>query len=416
MSERQPTYDWSKHDGPSSPVKVPSSYVEIDDETLRDGLQGIQLETHPSLENKRIYLRLASQFVDHADIGFPGSEDQHRNEIAQLIAFVQDKKLGLTLSTAGRGAVESDIMPIIQISHELDGYPLEADIFLDGSHLRAQVEGWDRKEKLDQLKTNLKLLRQHNLPVMFVAERATSTSPEELAEIFGIAADLGVDRLCVADTQGRADHRAISNIFRWSFNEFAKYPNVKWDAHFHNGRGLGISNCLIASEEGIDRVHVTSFCIGEGPGNADLATLLVNLNLSGYRNTDLRELNHFSQVASELLNFPIPSNAPVIGKSSFATGSGVHAAALYKEATRNGSVGIYFPFPPGDVGASPDVKIGPFSGAHNVYMRLEKLGIEPTEEVVQAILNEAKSQRKLLTDETIKGISQQFLNGVKRQS
>src|SRR3989344_3029464 len=133
MSERIPTYDWSNHEGPTSQVKASVFPVEIDDETLRDGLQGIQLESHPSLEKKRIYLRLASQFVDHADIGFPGSEELHKKEIAQLISFVEARNLGISLSAAARGAMKSDIEPIIDISHGLDGYRLEADIFLDSS-------------------------------------------------------------------------------------------------------------------------------------------------------------------------------------------------------------------------------------------------------------------------------------------
>lgn len=412
MSERQPTYNWSAHKGPTSPVRQPVNPIEIDDETLRDGLQGIQLESHPSLEKKRIYLQWASKFVDHADIGFPGSDERHQNEITQLVRFVQEKNIGLTLSAAARAAVKTDIEPIIQISHELDGYLLEADIFLDGSSLRADIEGWDRKEKLNQLVENIKLLKNHGLPIMFVAERATSTSPCELAEIFNIAADLGVDRLCIADTQGRADHTAISNIVRWSLNEFStKFPHLKWDAHFHNDLGLGVSNCLIASEEGINRVHATSFCIGERSGNVDLATLLVNLNLSGYRMKELKELNIFSKIASELLAFPISSNAPIIGSSSFATGSGVHSSTLRKEALENGHIGIYFPYSPADVGAAPEVKIGPFSGASNVYIVLEKLGYKPTEAIVKAILEEAKSQRGILSEPIITGIVHRLANG-----
>lgn len=412
MSERELTYDWSKHDGPASPARKVVSRVEIDDETLRDGLQGTQLETHPSLEQKRQYLRAVSQFVDHADIGFPGSEEDHKREIVELIRFVQEKQLGITLSAAARASVASDIKPIIDISHELDGYPLEADIFLDGSQHRAELEGWDRREKIRDLVCNIKMLKRQNLPVMFVAERATSTSPDDLVEIFSIAADLGVDRLCIADTQGLASNKAIANLFRWSAAEIgAKYPDIKFDAHFHNDRGLGVSNCLVASEEGVDRVHATSFCIGERAGNVDLMTLVVNLKREGYLDTDLSHLIEFSRMASDILNFPIPSNAPIAGSSAFSTGSGVHAAALKKEQNSNGVTGVYFPFPPGEVGATPRVRIGPFSGESNVVMVLNELGIEPSDEVVKAILQEAKQKRGLISNTYVARIASGILNG-----
>jgi len=412
MNERRETYDWSKHDGPTSPVRAPAFPVEVDDETLRDGLQGTQLETHPSLEQKIQYLTAVACFVDHADIGFPGSERNHQREIIELIRYTEAKRLGITLSTAARGSVEADIKPIIDISHSLDGYPLEADIFLDASQDRAEVEGWNRDEKICQLVSNIKLLKQHRLPVMFVAERATSTSPDELLEVFKIAADLGVERVCIADTQGRAESRAISNLVRWSIAELgASYPELKFDGHFHNDRGLGVSNCLVAANEGVNRVHATTFCIGERAGNVDLTTLVVNLEQDGHREADLSGLVRFSQLASHILNFPIPSNAPIVGETAFATGSGVHASALKKESGINSATGIYFPFPPRTVGAEPKVRIGPFSGESNVVMVLNELGIEYDPKVVEAVLREAKQQRGLLPNDYVERIAERILNG-----
>ncbi len=424
MNEKQPTYDWSTHDGPINPVKEPSTYVEIDDETLRDGLQGIQLTHHPTLETKRIYLREVSKFVEHADIGFPGNHERHRREIVELIKFALEKNLDLTMSVAARAANDSDIKPIIEISHELDGYPLEADIFLDGSNYRASVQGWNRQEMLRKMAKNVELLRANNLPVMFVAERATSTEPDELFEVFQIAADSGAERLCIADTQGRANHDVIQNIFRWAFNDIgSKYPEIKWDGHFHNDRNFGVSNCIVAAQEGVERVHATCFCIGERAGNVDLAALLLVLNLEGFRkidevnNQDIQQLTNFSQFASKLFEgFPIPTNAPVIGDSAHASGSGVHSSALYQESHKDGVVGIYFSYPPGLVGARPRVEIGPFSGAHNVKIVLEEEGIKYDQRMIQAILDEAHDQRGILPRSMVVGIAQRFLNGKKPQN
>lgn len=405
---KQPMTDVPPSGRPGRPLKV-----ELDDETLRDGLQGTQIELHPTTEEKRIYLEWASRFVEHADIGFPASGEEHQKEIADLIRYSVARGFDITLSCAARAASQEDVRPIIDISHELDGYPLEADIFLDGSHHRSTKEGWDRDEKLAQFKENIRLLKSQKLPVMFVAERATSTPPEELFEILQIASDLGVERIGLADTQGKASPAAVSNMFRWAFAQFKeKYPEMLWDFHGHNDLGFGSVNCLVSAQEGVDRVHVTSFGIGERVGNADLATTTLVLNLNGFRGDDLSELQEFSKRASEILHFTIPRNAPVIGESAFATSSGVHSASLDK--SQNNGSDIYFAYDPAVVGREPKVEVGLFSGAATVRYRLRKLGIAPSDPMIQDILDAGKSGRGFLSDNTIKSIAQRHLTDSKK--
>ena len=411
MKENELIYNWAKHPiGESKAVKHSANqHVDVDDETLRDGLQGTQVESHPTTEGKKIYLDWVSRFVEHADIGFPGSEEEHQKEIEELIKYAVTRRLDITLSCAARGAALEDVKPIIDISHNLDGYLLEADIFLDGSTYRSLKEGWDRKEKLDKLSENIKLLKQHKLPVMFVAERATSTSPEELFEICQLAADLGVERICLADTQGCADPQAITNIFRWGFSELGKkYREIIWDFHGHNDLNLGVANCLTAVQEGVNRIHATKFCIGERAGNVDLATILLILNLHGFRNIDLQRLQEFSRVASDVLHIAIPKNAPVIGESAFATSSGVHSAPLDKSEDEVSD--IYFPYHPGLVGRKPKVEVGRFSGAATVRYKLKSLGIQPIDGMVDEILHEAKNERGFISETTIRNIAQRYLN------
>ena len=411
-------YNWAKYEAPDKSVRALPKNVDIDDETLRDGLQGTQVETHPTLEEKKIYIKAASEFADHFDLGFPGSENNHQGEIEKLINYKLSRGLDVSLSCAARGAAKVDVVPIVRLRQKT-GYPLEADLFHDVSEERALIQKWNRSDKIVQLVENIKYLKENDVPVMMVLERATSTEPAELFEISRIASDLGIDRLCIADTQGRASPQAISNIIRATQYEIAsKYPNIKWDLHSHNDRGLGVVTCLVAASEGIDRVHATSLCVGERAGNVDLACLLVNLNLEGFRSDNLEGINEFSSLTSELLHVQIPTNAPVIGEEAFSTASGVHADAQYKEESHaEGYVGIYFAYDPVEVGRRPNVRIGPFSGESNVRYSLDDLGIDnPSDEMVKAILAEAKSGRGLLSKTKILGIATQYLNGVKEPS
>jgi isopropylmalate/homocitrate/citramalate synthase len=399
-------YIWSRHEGPDKPVRSVVPHVEIDDETLRDGLQGAQLEQHPTREGKLSYLSHASKFVDHADIGFPGSEETHRKEIEEIIKLMENRGINISVSGAGRAAADSDIRPIIDISHNLDGYPIEADIFFDSSNIRAHVQHWNRDEMLSKVRQNIELLKQQNLPIMYVFERATSTPPEEMSDVLEIVADLGVDRIGIADTQGIANDEAIKNIFRWFSEQIeSNNPEIMLDVHFHNDRGFAGQNTIIAAREGANRVHVTSLCIGERAGNADLAQVAKNLQLEGYRNNNLVELWDASQDISRILKFPIPVNAPVIGRDAHTTASGVHASAHLRELELDDGNKIYHAYDPASVGAKPGVEVGPSSGDSNVVIKLRELGIEPTPEKVAAILAEAKAGRGLLSSRYIQEIA-----------
>jgi isopropylmalate/homocitrate/citramalate synthase len=395
-------FDWSKFDGGYNlPVRNPVANVQIDDETLRDGLQGTQLDTHPTTEGKKFYLASMAHngFIEHADIGFPGSEELHKEELKEIMRFAIESNLPTTLSTAARGASGEDVRAIIDLSKNFDGYPLEADVFLDGSSYRAKVQNWDRDEKLQGLKDNIKLLKQNGLPVMFVPERATSTSPEELLETCRIAADLGADRICIADTVGVANESAIRNIFRFSFDKLGReYPELKWDAHFHNDRNLAMANCLTAAEEGVDRVHATMFCIGERSGNVDILQLLLNLNLEGFRDDDLTKMKEVANIASKILKYEPAENSAVYGDNAFGTSSGVHASGK----------SIYHLVSPDLIGQKSKTEIGPFSGRANVEAKLCELGIESTSEIVDSILHEAKQSRGLLSSTTNMGIAHPF--------
>nr|MBI5455493.1 hypothetical protein [Candidatus Levybacteria bacterium] len=393
-------YNWTAHEGVCAPVRQPSVNVAIDNETWRDGMQGTHSINHPTTEQRMDYLQAAAQnnYSDHFDIGFPASGETHKDQIIDLINFSVLEHLDLTFSAAGRGAAEGDVRAILEVAQRT-GVALEADLFLDASSLRARVEGWDRGTKLGQLRANIVLAKKNGIPVMFVPERASVTSPEELFEVCKIAADEGVDRIAIADTTGVLTPRATSNIFRETFERVGKpYPDIKFDFHEHEDLGMGIANSIVAVSEGVDRLHATSRGIGERAGNVSLEQLLVVLNLQGFRNVDTSKIQQFALMAAEILSVPIGSHEPVVGLESTATSSGVHASTYAKGKSVEP---IYFAFNPADVGLKPIVKIGPLSGLSNVEAVCKRLGLDVTEEEKVALLNQAKTEWTLLSDEEV---------------
>ncbi len=404
-------YDWSRHEGPLGSVRVPNLNVEIDDESLRDGRQGSHLKVDPDVETQKIYLASVASagLAQHADIGFPGSGESQLNDLERIIDCSIQSRWPITLSAAAAGSIREHVTPIIDLSHKFDGYPLEADVFLDVSSYRAEVEGWDRGEMIQKLKSNIRLLKQQGLPVMFVAERSTRTKPEEMLEAFTMAADLGVERLCIADTNGVAMPDATRNIFRWAFDSVGrKYPDIKWDAHFHNDFGSSLENEKIAFLEGADRLHATMFCIGERAGNVDLIHLAANLDALKGVDLDRAKMKETADIAARVFGYTIPKNTPIYGDEAFASASGIHAAAGKKELKANRAHSIYFPFDPTEVGNKAVYEVGKHSGKSSVELKLNSLGVQPSEGLVKAILDVAKDSPTLLSNETIFSIAARY--------
>ena len=404
-NERLQVYNWNKHEGPSTPIRAPKIQVEIDDETWRDGMQGTHVITHPHTENKALYIAAAATFgyVDHFDIGFPGSGERHRQEIISLVNGAQEQKLPVSFSAAGRGAAIDDITAILEVAQKT-GYPLGADLFLDGSSLRAEVEQWDRTEKLQQLKNNISIVKKEGLPVMFVPERASTTSPEELFEVCDIAASLGVDRIAIADTTGELNSYGTTQLFREVFDKVGShYPDIKFDFHEHDDLGMGIANSMVAAQEGVDRLHATARGIGERAGNVNLEKLLVVLKLQGFRDIDTRNIQEFARLAARILSVPILDHEPIVGERSTETASGVHASTYEKVQRGEGLPPIYFAFPPESVGLRPHVRIGPMSGMANVRAFCEEIGIKDvTDEKAHELLIFAKERWALLSEDDVR--------------
>ena len=163
-----------------------------------------------------------------------------------------------------------------------------------------------------------------------------------------------------------------------------------------------------AIEAGADRIHGTALGVGERAGNAPMDLLLVNCRLQGWIDNDLTAMPAYVAAAAKALEVDIPHNYPVLGRDAFETGTGVHASAVIK-AFRKGDVlladAVYSGVPAHMVGLEQTIAVGPMSGKSNATFVLEKLGIEPTEARVQAVLAAGKTSKRLLTDAEIRAVA-----------
>jgi 2-isopropylmalate synthase len=400
-------YDWNRVGGAVFPSR---GAVEIDDETLRDGLQSPSVKS-PSIDQKvRILHLMEALGIDSADIGLPGAGPHVVETVTRLAREIVGGKLKIRPNCAAR-TIAADILPIIEISQKV-GIPIEVSCFIGSSPIRQYAEDWDFDRMLRLSEDAVSLAVKEGLPVMYVTEDTTRAHPDHIRRMYTTAIRAGARRVCVCDTVGHATPDGVRNVVRFVSRLAGDLdPRVKVDWHGHQDRGLGVTNALWALEAGAHRVHACALGIGERVGNTPMDQLLVNLQLLGWIDRDLTRLNEYCSAVSESTGVPIPDNYPIVGRDAFRTGTGVHAAAIIK-ARKKGDEWladrVYSGVPAGMIGRHQVIEVGPMSGLSNVQCWLEDHRIEPRQELVDAIFRRAKESDRMLHNEEILEIVQRF--------
>ena len=379
--------------------------VELDDETLRDGLQSPSVQD-PSIEDKVRILHLMDALGIHtADIGLPGAGPRAVADVRALAREIADQRLSIGANCAAR-TVRADIEPIARISQET-GIPIEACTFIGSSPIRQYAEGWTLDRMLRATEDAVRFGVEEGLPVMYVTEDTTRAAPDTLKRLYGTAIEAGARRLCIADTVGHATPNGVRQLIRFVREEIVtpSGEDVKLDFHGHRDRGLGVPNTLAAIEEGVNRVHGSALGIGERVGNTEMDLLLVNLKLLGLHDYDLSRLDEYCQTVARATGVPIPDNYPVIGEDAFRTGTGVHAAAIIKAKEKGDdwlADLVYSGVPAAEFGRRQKIEISHMSGMSNVRFWLDEHGYDADDMALcRRVFEYAKSEGHTLTESEI---------------
>ena len=398
MNDRNLIHDWN---AAGSPFDWSAVHIELNDETLRDGLQSPSVHD-PDLEVKRRLIHLMADLgIAAADIGLPGAGPRAVQQVRTLALEIRDGRLPLAPNCAARTMV-SDIEPIVRVSDEL-GMRLEVATFIGSSPIRQYAEDWTLDHMVRSTKEAVSFAVSHGLPVMYVTEDTTRARPETLKALYGAAIECGAKRICLADTVGHATPEGVRALVQFVKREILGGTDVKLDWHGHRDRGMGLVNCLAAIEAGVNRVHATALGVGERVGNAEMDLLIANLKLLGAHRHDISKLGEYCRLVADELGVPVPVNYPVIGADAFRTGTGVHAAAIIK-AKRKGddwlADRVYSGVPAGEFGFEQKIEISPVSGLSNVKYWLETHGYDPNDEsACRALFDAAKRTDRVLTDQ-----------------
>jgi len=396
-------YDWNAVGNPFRP----SRRIELDDETLRDGLQGPSVTDPPIAMKVKILHAMDALGIDTADVGLPGAGPRAVEDVTALCREIVASKLKIRPNCAARTMIR-DVEPIARISQEV-GIPIEACLFIGSSAIRQFTEDWTVETLLRHTEEAVTFAVKEGLPVMYVTEDTIRARPETIRRLYTTAIRCGVKRLCLTDTVGHATPQGTRNLVTF-IGELVRElgADVKIDWHGHRDRGMGLINPLAAIEAGADRVHGCALGIGERAGNTPMDLLLVNLKLLGWIDRDLTGLYEYCRLVSEGCNFPIPSNYPVVGSDAFETGTGVHAAAVIKALKKEDvwlADRVYSGVPASDFGLRQKIRVGHMSGRSNVIFWLEQNGFQATGELVNLLFSAAKQSNRLLTDDELMALA-----------
>jgi 2-isopropylmalate synthase len=397
-TESELIYDWNRAGGED--LKPARGKVELDDETLRDGLQSPSVRS-PSIEDKlRILHLIAALGIESADLGLPGAGPHVVRDVERLAREIVEQRLPISPNCAAR-TVLGDVRPIVEISQRT-GIAIEASCFIGSSPIRQYAEGWTLDRMLRLSREAVEFAVKEGLPVMFVTEDTTRAAPEDLRRLYTEAIEAGARRVCVADTVGHATPNGTRKLIKFIRGVVdATGEDVKVDWHGHKDRGLSVINSLAAAEAGADRLHGTAVGIGERVGNCPIDILLVNMQLLGWIDRDLSRLQEYCQLVSEKTGVPLPDNYPIVGKDAFRTGTGVHASAIIKARARGEdwlADRVYSSIPASLIGSHQVIEIGPMSGESNVIYWLRERGFEPHPALVREIFQKAKTSTGTLEE------------------
>src|SRR5687768_2586112 len=230
-------HDWNKTDAPVT------RGVQLDDETLRDGLQSPSVRC-PTIDEKLRILHLIDRLgIDTADLGLPGAGPHVVEDVERLAREIAGQRLSVKANCAARTVI-ADIRPIAEISQRV-GMAIEACTFIGSSPLRQYAEGWTLDQLLKLTEDAIAFAVKEQLPVMYVTEDTTRADPATLRALYSTAIRAGASRVCIADTVGHATPAGAAAVTRFIgqvVDECGGGIGIDW--HGHKDRDFAVINSL----------------------------------------------------------------------------------------------------------------------------------------------------------------------------
>ncbi|OIJ20368.1 citramalate synthase [Anaerobacillus alkalidiazotrophicus] len=341
--------------------------VFLYDTTLRDGTQGEGISL--SVDDKiKIVKKLDEIGVHYIEGGWPGSNPKDMEFFqkvqdlqlshSKITAFGSTRRIGVKAKEDEnlQKLIESGVKVVAIFGKTWDFQVIEA--------LKTTLE-----ENLDMIRDSVAYLKENGLEVIFDAEHffdGYKQNKEYALKAIKVAEEAGADCIALCDTNGGTLPHEIYKIVKTICTKI----NIQIGIHCHNDGEVAVANSLSAVQAGARHVQGTINGYGERCGNANLISVIPNLqvklNYECVKKENLSNLTSISKYVHEVANQAAPSNQPFVGKSAFAHKGGMHVSAVLKHPE------TYEHIKPELIGNSRRVLVSELSGQSNLMFKAKE--------------------------------------------
>jgi 2-isopropylmalate synthase len=228
------------------------------------------------------------------------------------------------------------------------------------------------QENLDIIYNSVAYLKKHVETVFFDAEHffdGYKDNPKYALKCLITAQNAGADCIIPCDTNGGSLPGDIQMIF----DAIIKVIQTPLGIHAHNDSDCAVANSVVAVTNGASHVQGTMNGLGERCGNANLCSVIPNLQIKlgmqCIRPEQLKRLRDVARFVNEMANMRHFKRQPFVGDSAFAHKAGIHVSAIRKRPE------TYEHIRPELVGNSQRVLISDLAGKSNILRKAEEFGI-----------------------------------------
>ena len=370
-----------------TPAEVTSAGPALYDTTLRDGTQrqGVNLSVKDKI---RVARRMDRLGVHYLEGGWPGANPKD-TEFFRRFADGDEAPLQATLTAFGMTRrANADVTTDDQLRALLDART--EVVCLVGKSWGYHVDealGVPRAENLAMVSDSVAHLVAQGRRVFFDAEHFFDGFARDEAyarEVVVAAAEAGAEAVVLCDTNGGAMPWTVADIVR---DMVATLP-CEIGLHFHDDGGCAVANSLLGLEVGGTQVQGTANGLGERCGNANLFTVMADLQLKKalplVPPEAMERLTEVSHRVAEICNQATPSIQPYVGHTAFSHKAGLHASALAKAPD------MYNHIDPAEVGNAQRLVVSELAGRSNIVLKAREFGLEISNDEAAEVLAEVK--------------------------
>lgn len=346
--------------------------IHVYDTTLRDGAQqeGLTLSVHDKLAIAR---HLDELGVGYIEGGWPGAIPKDTEFFRRAATELQLQRatlaaFGATRKAGVAAADDPQVRALLDSGAPVITLVAKSDLRHVTKALRTTAE-----ENLAMVADTVAFLRREGRRVFLDAEHFFDGYAHDAAyavEVVRAAAGAGAEVVALCDTNGGMLPGQIADVVQ----AVLQASSANLGIHCHNDTGCAVANSLAAVDAGVVHVQGTLNGYGERTGNANLLTVVANLELKLGRAVlpadGLAEATRIAHAVSEITNVPPYSRQPYVGVSAFAHKAGLHASAIKVDPD------LYQHTDPKTVGNDMRMLVSDMAGRASIELKGRELGYD----------------------------------------